>query len=249
MNIEKEYPYLYETHLHTAQASKCAHNQGYEMARGALAAGYTGIIVTEHNWGGNTCISPDFAWEDWVRHFKEGYESALEYGKEHGLDVFWGYEAGYNGTEFLIYGVSPEFMIAHPELKDADIEEQYRLVHEAGGIVVHAHPFREEWYISEIRLFPEYVDAVEGINATHSNSTSPSHNDPLFNDRAVAYAKEHNLPLTAGSDIHVEKMYGGGMRFKRKLTSIQDFIQAIQNREPYILTDGEHYYSQEGELI
>ena len=51
-------------------------------------------------------------------------------------------------------------------------KEQYELVHAAGGMVIHAHPYREEDYIPEVRLFPEWVDGVEGINATHSSSIS-----------------------------------------------------------------------------
>ena len=55
---------------------------------------------------------------------------------------------------FLIYGLNKEWLFEHPEIKDADVKEQYELVHAGGGIVSHAHPFREEDYIPEIRLFP-----------------------------------------------------------------------------------------------
>lgn len=242
------YPYLYETHLHTRQGSACAHNTGAEMAEAAKEYGYTGIIVTEHNWGGNTCVDRSLPWVEWVDRFTRGYESALEYGQKHDLDVFWGYEAGYRGTEFLIYGVTPDWMKAHPEIRTASIEEQYALIHAAGGLVVHAHPYREEWYIPEIRLFPEYVDAVEGINATHSHPRSTIHNDPAFNDRAIAYANKHRLPITAGSDIHTTKLLGGGVRFPHRLTSIQDYVNSILAGD-YQLTDGHLLYDRFGKVI
>lgn len=247
--MRKDYPYLYETHLHTTQGSACAHNSGYEMAKAAHEAGYAGIIVTDHNWGGNTSVDRSLPWETWVREFAKGYLDAKAYGDEHDFDVFFGYEAGYRGTEFLIYGVDPQWMIDHPQIWDASIEEQYRLVHEAGGMVIHAHPFREAGYISEIRLFPELVDGVEGFNAPHSNPKSTSHYDPAYDERAVAYARANGLPITAGSDIHSTALYGGGVAFKRRLTSIQDYCRAILSGEDYLLTNGHRVFDKFGQPL
>lgn len=115
--MHSEYRYLYETHLHTRQGSACARFTGMEMARAAKEYGYAGIIVTDHNWGGNTSVSRELSWDTWIDQFKKGYEDALEYGQKNDLDVFWGYEAGYRGTEFLIYGISPQWMKEHPELR------------------------------------------------------------------------------------------------------------------------------------
>lgn len=249
INLLKNYPYLYETHLHTSQSSACAKCTGADMAKACKEAGYTGIIVTDHNWGGNTAVNKMMPWKDWVNNFVKGYEETKKTGDKIGLDVFFGYEAGYQGTEFLIYGVDKAFMLSHPELKTASVEEQFKLVHEAGGMVIHAHPFREESYIPEIRLYPEYVDGVEGINATHSNSRSTAHNDGPFDQRAIAYAREHDLPMTAGSDIHTTALFGGGVAFRRKLKSIQDYIQAIRNGEDYVLTNGERWFAKDGTPI
>ena len=114
---------------------------------------------------------------------------------------------------------------------------------------MHAHPYREEWYIPEIRLFPECVDGVEGINATHSNSHSQSHKDPAFDDRAVTYAREHGLPMSAGSDMHTVNLFGGGVAFCRRLTSGQDYVRAIKGGEDYVLTNGEIWYDKNGKVI
>ena len=250
MNISKEYPYLYETHLHTNQSSACAWNTGYEMAKAAHEAGYAGIIVTDHNWGGNTSVDRSLPWETWVAEFEKGYLDAKRYADEHpDFDVFFGYEAGFWGTEFLIYGVSPAWMAQHPELRTEDIEEHHRIVHAAGGTVIHAHPFREEWYIPEIRLFPESVDGVEGINATHSCSRSTAHHKKEYDDRAVAYANEHGLPMSAGSDIHSTNLFGGGVAFRRRITSIEDYCNAIRSDEDRILTNGDDFFDKRGNLI
>lgn len=248
-DYRKEYPYLYETHLHTKEASACAKSRAVDMVRACKEAGYTGIFVTDHNWYGNTALNRKLPWKDFVENFAKGYENAKTAGDEMGLDVFFGWEAGYNGTEFLIYGLSKEWLLQNPKIKDATVEEQFALVKEAGGMVIHAHPFREEDYIPKVRLFPELVDGVEGINATHSCSRSVSHNKKEFDERAVAYAAEHKLPMTAGSDIHSVSLLGGGMAFKRKLKDGRDFVQAVMGGEDYLLTNGDTWFDKNGRIL
>lgn len=249
IELPKEYPYLYETHLHTSQSSACASCTGAEMARACKDAGYTGIIVTDHNWGGNTAVNPRLPWEEWVNEFVKGYEDAKRLGDRIGLDVFFGYEAGYQGTEFLIYGVDKEYLTKHQEFRTVSVEKQLELVHEGGGMVIHAHPFREEYYIPKIRLYPQYVDGVEGINATHSNPKSRSHNKTAFDERAIAYAREHKLPMTAGSDIHTTDLLCGGMAFSRRLTSAKDYVRAVLGGEDYVMTNGNGWYTGNGERL
>jgi len=188
-------------------------------------------------------------WEQWIEAFCLGYEDAKSWGDANDLSVFFGYEANYGGTEFLIYGVDKEWLIRHPEIKDASVGEQYRLIHKAGGLVIHAHPFREAGYIPDVRLYPQWVDGVEGVNATHSNSRSMAHNDPAFDQRAIAYAGQHGLPLTAGSDIHTTQLLGGGIAFRRRLRSARDYVQAVLNGEDYVLTNGEAWFDKAGNRI
>lgn len=249
MMEKTKYPYLYETHLHTCESSRCAQNTGEEMAKACKAAGYTGMIVTEHNWYGNNCLDNDLPWEEWIECFYKGYEHAKAWGDKNDFDVFFGYEANYEGTEFLIYGVDKQWLKKHPEIKNATMEEQLHLVREAGGMVVHAHPFREEPYIPQVRLFPEYVDAVEAINATHSNHLSSSHNNSTWDELAIAYAGVHKLPITAGSDIHSTQLFGGGIACKKRWTSIQDYCRLILGRKDYLLTNGDEWFDKSGRML
>ena len=238
LKIDPEYPYVYETHLHTCEASACGRSSGADMARACKEAGYTGIIVTDHFVYGNTAVDRSLPWSAWVNAFCRGYEHARDEGDRIGLQVFFGWEACYRGTEFLINGLSKEWLLAHPEIRDCTIEEQFDLVHRDGGMVVHCHPFREESYIPSVRLFPEYTDAVETVNATHSSALSHAHNDPEFDVKARAYALEHDFPQTSGSDIHRIDLLLGGMAFKRKLDDPADYIGAVMNREPCLLLNG-----------
>ena len=240
--------YLYDTHVHTSEGSACGQNTGAEMAGAYQKAGYAGIVVTDHFFYGNTAADRSLPWKDWAEQFCKGYEHAKEEGDKIGLQVFFGWESGYQGTEFLIYGLSKEWLLEHPEIKDADVKEQYELVHAGGGIVSQAHPFREEDYIPEIRLFPDCVDAVEGINATHESPASTAHKNILYNEKAIAYARKHELPITAGSDQHTTKMIGGGMLFDRRLADEKDFCKAVLAGEAKAYWNGSEFYAKTSDM-
>lgn len=230
--------FIYETHMHTLQGSACSIVSGKDIARAYKDAGYTGIIITDHFFYGNTAVDRTLPWEEWVENYCKGYEEAKEEGDKIGLQVFFGWESGYNGPEFLVYGLDKAWLLAHPEIRDCDVKTQYQLVHADGGIVIQAHPFREANYIEGIHLYPKNVDGVEGYNASHSARHFKDNVHPEYNDRALAYANWNNLPLTAGSDQHSSRMIYGGMVFERKLADIHDFAQAVLNREAVKLLDG-----------
>lgn len=212
--------FLYETHLHTRQASACAVFGAKEHVRFYKEIGYSGIVVTDHFFNGNSCIPSDLPWEERIDLFSKGYEEAKEEGDKLGLSVFFGWEANFKATEFLIYGLTKAWLKEHPEIMDWSVEEQYAQIHKAGGYVVHAHPFRQRAYIEEIRLFPTAVDAVEGINVGNRSDECDR--------QAIAYAKKNKLPYIAGSDAHGIENYRSGIAFKRKPEDSKDFIELIK---------------------
>lgn len=228
--------YLYETHLHTREGSACASASGKEHVRSYYEAGYTGIIVTDHFFNGNTAIPRNLPWKERIELFCKGYENAKEEGDRIGLQVFFGWEAGYRGTEFLIYGLGKDWLLEHDDMLNWSVEKQYEMVKSSGGMVIHAHPFREASYIAEVRLFPEYVDGVEAVNTSNDNL------DIRFNKRAYEYAVKYNLPMTGGSDVHHLPAMSGGMSFDRKLSGADDFICAVKNKEGKVLGLEEQRY-------
>lgn len=249
--ILSEYPYMYETHMHTSESSACGHSTSIEMAKAHKEAGYTGMIITNHNWGGNTSIDRSLPFAEWIEKFYECYMPAKQWGDENDFQVFYGYEAGYDGTEFLIYGLTIDWLKVHPEIKDASVKEQFELVNSVGGLVIHAHPFREAPYLDEIRLFPEYVHGVEGLNGGHTSPKSKGAfaNNKIFNDKALSYAKEHGFVVTGGSDTHSVDLFGGGVAFKEKLSSIEDYIVRIKSGKDYVSTDGTTWVDSYGDLL
>ena len=214
--------YRYETHLHTSQASACGLSRGNAYVRPYLDAGYSGVIVTDHFFNGNTNVPHRLPWKERIRRLCTGYEEAKQYGDQTGLSVFFGFEFSYGQDEFLIYGLSPEYLADHPEIMGWDHRALYETVDREGGLVVQAHPFRERGYLSRISLHPHTVHAVETINGE---------NEAEFDRKARRYAERHGLPMIAGADIHDVEKIGRITRatiFDRKLDSIDDFIREVK---------------------
>lgn len=227
--------YIYETHMHTSQGSACARNTGAEMARAAKDYGYTGITITDHFFYGNTAVDRSLPWNQWVEMFCQGYYDAKKTGEEIGLQVFFGWESCYDTMEFLIYGLSPDWLMAHPEIRDCSVKEQYQMIHRDGGVVIQAHPFREADYIHDMTQYPEDVDGVEVLNISNGAKSGYGLNANPWDDKAYEYAKEHGLHMSAGSDVHSTKIMSCGMGFKRRLLDGQDFAKAILRDEGIIM--------------
>jgi hypothetical protein len=185
--------------------------------------GYTGIIVTDHFFNGNTAVHRNMPWKRWVEEYCRGYEEARQEGEKLGLDVFFGWEETFGGDDYLVYGLGKEWLLDHPEAACWTVPQQYREVHTYGGCVVHAHPFRERAYIPRIYLSPRWVDAVEVANGG---------NDRSFDVLAMLYAKSLGLPVTAGSDIHdTNQLAAGplyGVYLDKKMETIQDYVRAVR---------------------
>lgn len=214
--------YKYETHMHTSQGSACSSCSGAAMVERLHELGYAGCFITDHFFGGNTAVDRRLPWEIKVRLFCQGYEDAKRRGDELGLQVFFGLEYGYRATEFLTYGIDMQFLLDHPEIDNMEPDRFAELVHNCGGFLVHAHPFREADYIRVIRLYPHSVDGVEAVNASHWNSD--------FNERAKLYAKSYGLPMTGGSDAHhIWNHPGGGIELDEKLSCPHDYLERLRS--------------------
>jgi len=215
--------YIYETHMHTCQASACGRSTGKEHARFYKAAGYTGIIMTDHFFRGNTAVDRRLPWEVRIDRFWSGYEDAKEEGDRIGLDVFFGLEQNFQGDEYLIYGLTKEYMKAHPEMEHWTRRQQLEEVHKAGGCVIQAHPFRIRGYMDRIRLGQRFCDGIEAANAG---------NEPLDDARAYLFGRELGLVMTAGSDNHLSPAaVTYGVKLKKRLTSILDYVKIIKDKE------------------
>ena len=223
--------YIYETHMHTCQASACGRSFGRDYIQKYIDAGYSGIIITDHFYRGNCGVDRSLPWPEFVNRFCSGYEDARNEGEKRGFPVFFGWEENFDGDEYLIYGLDKAFMAAHPEMISWTRKQQYETIRAAGGCVVQAHPFRARSYNHTIYLSHLLCDGVEGFNAG---------NESRWNSLAMRYAQVIGLPVTAGSDNHCaetmqpEKL--AGVVFDRPLESIGDYVSAILEKRPFGLS-------------
>ena len=222
--------FVYETHLHTCQASACGKSMGRDYIQRYIDAGYAGIMFTDHFYRGNCAIDRRLPWREFVNRFCAGYEDALNEGEKKGLSVFFGWEENFDGDEYLIYGLDKAWMLAHPEMVAWTRKQQYEAVRAAGGCVVQAHPFRARSYNHTIYLAQYLCDGVEVFNAG---------NEPEWNSLALRYAQVTGKPMTAGSDNHnADNMQPdklAGVAFDAPLRDIRDYVDAILNARPFAL--------------
>ncbi len=209
----------WETHAHTAEGSACSSAAAVDMVRGCKAAGYDGIFITDHFYQGNTAVPRDLPWNEWVERFCAGYRNGKEEGDRIGLQVCFGWEYSWSGNDFLTYGLSPEWLLAHPEVTTLAPYEYLKLVKEAGGCTVHAHPFRQAWYVQAIRLVPDVIDAVEIYNGNNG--------EDIYNTRAEWYADSFGLKKVAGSDTHWADMFQGGILTRELILTAADYKKVI----------------------
>ena len=211
--------YYYEPHVHTSEGSKCAGTSGAEFARFFKARGYAGIMVTDHFFNGNTTVPRELTWSRRVQAFCAGYEAAHREGAESGLDVWFGWEYACGWAHFLTYGLSKEWLLSNPDVLAWDLIKYCERVHSDGGIIVHAHPFREG--VGVVQLIPGYVDAVEVANGGRSEQE---------NRHALDFAISHGLVQTAGSDIHaISQKRLCGVVTCRRLTGPEDYLGGLQS--------------------
>ena len=214
--------YLYETHLHTAPVSKCAKTSVFETLKFYKEVGYTGVFLTNHFLDGNINGDRSRPYEEQIRFFCTDYEDGVQIGHEIGLDVFFGVEMSYGGTDFLVYGLDKEWYLAHPEIMDMKKSQLLPFLMECGALVIQAHPFREAKYIDHIRLFPRCVHGVEIYNACRTD---------FENAMAEQYVQNYNLLSFAGSDNHVGSALPklSGMQTDTPIQSEADFVKRVLN--------------------
>jgi predicted metal-dependent phosphoesterase TrpH len=216
--------YLYELHCHTKEASACGASSAKEYVSFFKNLGYSGIFITDHFFNGNTCINPKLPWEERVSAFYNAYLLAKEEGEKQGIDVFFGFEYSYKWCHLLTYGLDKDWLLKNPDVLDLSPTDYLKRVRNDGGMVIHAHPFRDR--VELVRLFPDLIDGVEIYNASQSDEA---------NRRATLYAEMLSLPKVCGSDIHsTAKETLGAVGFEEKIIDVNDFIKKVKNNKANI---------------
>lgn len=196
-----------DLHVHTNPLSPDSRMSAEEAIRTAKEIGLDGICFTEH----------DRAWQlPEIEHLRE----------RHNFPVFRGVEVMLRGgIEMLVFGLNMDFTSL---LQLGDLR---RMVVEAKGFMVYAHPFRglPESTVSDSaaalkvalgRVDMTSIDAVEGHNGRHRDI----HNEP-----ALEMAARYHLKTTGGSDAHSVDEIGTCVTiFESSITTDEELLEELK---------------------
>lgn len=218
--------FKYQMHTHTTPCSACAIMTPAELAEALEAEGYTGAIMTNHFFWGNTGIDRDLPWDAFVRAYEQDYIECKEAAAKKGLDILFGVEEHIEGgLEILAYGLTPEMLYRHPELRTHTIEAWNGVRNAYDILIIQAHPFRTRSYNHIIGVFP--LSLIDGIEVQNSGNT-------LENDqRAHEFAAEHpDLILTSGADAHRQSHIPlGGIITQERITDDRKLVDILRSKQ------------------
>ena len=229
--------YRYETHCHCSQCSACSVSSSMDLVRAYHAAGYAGLVLTDHFIFGNTAVDRSMSWKSRMRCYYEAYLQAKIAAEGLDFDVIFGIEHAYgDGKEVLIYGIDLPFLLANPDIPQLNLDELTARVHAYGGIVVQAHPYRNRSYVNmAVQPRADLVDGIEVYNVW---------NKPGEDKQALALSRQKPFILTSGGDIHVatdEKIGMAGIALPYRVHDEKELVAALKR--------GDHQYIIEGKIV
>lgn len=188
-----------DLHMHEKRYSLDSFLSLEEMVDIAKKRGLDAICITDHDSMG-------------LRDY------AAEYSKKTGFPIFVGIEYYSLQGDILAFGIDD-----YPKER-GEAQEFIDYVHEQGGVVISAHPFRHNRRGLESSLDTlKDVDAIEILNG----STLP---DATM--VAVQYARKYGFAVTGGSDCHYPDKVGiCATYFPRDVKNMKDLIQMIRDKE------------------
>ncbi len=236
--------YKLELHCHNREVSACSDCPAEALIAAYRAAGYSGVVSTNHINRGTFGRMQDAPWEEKAAYFLAGYE-ALKAAAGDDFDVLLGCEINlspveplpeplrnqgwisYYPNDYLIYGVTADWLIHTGDMRYMTLEQLSRSAREAGFLFVHAHPFRRETVMQD----PEWFDGYEIYNG---NPRQQSHND-----LADAWATLRGKIKTSGSDFHkADDPAVGGIATETRIQDNGTLLRVLRSGQ-YRLLRGE----------
>jgi hypothetical protein len=192
--------YRYELHMHTAESSWCGRTPGARAAEMYAAAGYDGVCVTDHYFREAVESLPGRKAKDKVSAWLAGYRAVRDAGTRVGLETLLCMELRFdeNFNDYLVYGITEELLMRHPDLYAMTPAAFYRFARQHGLFFAQAHPYRSV-------CVPADPACLHGIEVFNAHRRHQNHNDLA---EALAAAHPHLVRL-AGSDFHQENDLGG----------------------------------------
>lgn len=210
--------YLFDTHIHTKEASSCSRVWAADIVKRYKELGYNGLVITDH-FSASQFKRHGSTYEEQVQTYLSGYRAAKEFEDEN-FHIILGMELRFleNDNDYLVYGFDEDFVINNDLTQYNDPEEFRSVIEENNLIMFQAHPFR----IGMTVVDPELLDGVEVYNG-HGDHDSR-------NDIAYKWAEKHGLRKLSGSDFHGNlSLEPGGVYFEEYLTDSKQVADALRN--------------------
>lgn len=188
-----------DLHIHEKNFSKDSFLALENIVELAKERGLDAVCITDHD---------SMGLKDYAKEFTE----------KTGFPVFVGIEYYSLQGDILAFGIDD-----YPKER-IDAQAFIDYVHEQGGVVISAHPFRHNR-----RGLEENLDTLKGVDAIEilNGSTLP---DATM--MAVKYAKKHGFAITGGSDCHYPHKVGAcATYFPNEIRTMENLVTAIKNHE------------------
>lgn len=212
--------YKTELHIHTKESSRCSKVSAEDIVKLYKEKGYKTIVITDHYYekyfnslGFNT-------WEDTINYLLNGYNTAKSIGDKIGINVLLGIEITLKETssDYLIYGITKKLLLDNHYLYNYALKDLYKFCKANNLLLIQAHPFRNS---NIVLANKNEIDGLEVYNASDNE---------IKNKNACLYAKENNLIMTSGSDVHYASDCGrAGIITGSEIRAYNDLLYALEN--------------------
>lgn len=214
----------FELHIHTLENDKCAMESGQSIVRLYKEAGYDGVVITDHyfktffDW-----FSEEFDLNDHhsiIDRWLKGYRTARAEGEAMGMTVLLGAEVRFDGpniNDYLVYGLTEEFLYNAPLLNRLKNLEELLAILPPEALIVQAHPFRDNMTVQS----PEKLFGIEVYNGGTK---------PIRNALARTFAEHYGKAMTSGSDFHSKHALArGGIITEQRIETMTDLLQTLKS--------------------
>ena len=208
-----------DMHVHTSGISLCAHVTAEETLALYGTTDYDAVVITNHFARGCAEHHIKRTGRDFFDLYQEEFHRAEQAGRDHGIQVFCGYELRFDGSEndYLVYGLPEDLARKYNDLFAMTPEQFGALARERDFLFYQAHPFRNSMKI--IR-----PDVLSGIEIKNGHPRHDSRNDVAF-----LWAKKYDLHGIGGSDFHQKQDLGSsGILTDQKVGSLDELLHVLR---------------------
>ena len=221
------FPMLIDLHTHTHPLSHDSELSPDQLIEAAKQAGLDGVCLTEH----------DFFWQ---------HENAADLARRHNFLVIPGIEVNTEDGHVLVFGLERFVFGMH---RTAGLA---RLVEEAGGAMVAAHPYRRQLPFELLHAEQPDAEALSVAlgralanpvyQLAHAIETHNGRGQIMENEFARTVGERTGRPFCAGSDSHQADDVGRcATAFERPIGGLANLITELRagRVQPVVLREAE----------